>query len=257
MAQFPDYLIPKLQKLGVSKHFFKKPYGTSGSNVLQGVIIAELARGDGGLAAMWTVQLGLLGYTLELLGSEEQKKKYLAKVINLELIGGWGLTEDKIGSDAANLNTTITKVSEGYKINGVKRWIGNGNKDLLVAWGKNTETKKVEAFILETKGLKGWSAEVIKNKLALRIVQNCEITLNDVVVGEAQKLPLATDFHNGTNKVLKHTRISVCWIVAGLCMGSYDHAIKYSTDRKQFGRSISGTSASTQDFSSSRRSWSG
>lgn len=101
------------------------------------MIAAELARGDAGVASMWTVQLELLGYTIQLLGSEEQKKKYLPKIISLEWIGGWGLTEDKIGSDASNLNTTIAKVNEGYKINGVKRWIGNGNKDLIVVWGKN------------------------------------------------------------------------------------------------------------------------
>jgi acyl-CoA oxidase len=212
---------------------------------MQGLITAELARGEPGVATLMIVQLCLLGFTIELLGSEEQKKKYLPKIINFEMIGGWGLTEDKIGSDAANLNTTVTKVGEGYRINGVKRWIGNGNKDLLVAWGKNTESKKVEAFILETQGLKGWSAEVIRNKLALRIVQNCHITLKDVVVPESQKLPHAIDFQNGTNRVLKHSRIFVCWIAAGIAMGVYDNVIRYATERKQFGRSISGTSAAS------------
>lgn len=120
---------------------------------------------------MCLVQSGLLGYTIQLLGSEEQKSKYLPKIINLELIGGWGLTEDKIGSDASNINTNVTKTNEGgYKINGVKRWIGNGNKDLLIAWAKNTENKKVQAYILETKGLQGWKSQVIKNKIGLRVV---------------------------------------------------------------------------------------
>lgn len=72
---------------------------------------------------------------------------------------------------------------EGYKINGIKRWIGNGNKDLLIAWAKNAETKKVEGYILENKGLKGCTSDVIQNKLALRIVQNCHITIKDVIVG--------------------------------------------------------------------------
>ena len=189
---------------------------------------------------MWVVDLGLLGYTIQLLGSEEQKQKYLPKIINFEMLGGWGLTEDKIGSDAANIGTTVTKGAEGYKINGVKRWIGNGNKDLLIAWAKNTENKNVEAYILETKGLKGYKAEAIQNKLALRIVQNCHITMTDVIVPESQKLPHAIDFQNGTNRVLKHTRIYVCWIAAGICMGVYDNAIKYTTERQQFGRSISG-----------------
>jgi acyl-CoA oxidase len=59
------------------------------------------------------------------------------------MIGGWGLTEVNVGSDASNLVTSVTKVNEGYKINGVKRWIGNGNKDLLAVWARNTENKKV------------------------------------------------------------------------------------------------------------------
>ena len=68
--------------------------------------------------------------------------KYLPKIINLQWIGGWGLTEDKIGSDASNLETTVTKTSDGYKLNGIKRWMGNGNKDLLIVWARN-ENKKV------------------------------------------------------------------------------------------------------------------
>ena len=66
----------------------------------------------------------------------------MPKIINLQWIGGWGLTEDKIGSDASNLETTVTKTSDGYKLNGIKRWMGNGNKDLLVVWARN-ENKKV------------------------------------------------------------------------------------------------------------------
>jgi alkylation response protein AidB-like acyl-CoA dehydrogenase len=83
---------------------------------------------------------------------------------------------------------------------------------------------------------------VIKNKLALRVVENCHITLKDVVVGESQKLPHAVDFQTGTNRALKHSRVFVCWVAAGIVMGVYDNVIKYATERKQFGRSISGNS---------------
>ena len=170
----------------------------------------------------------------------EQKKNYLPKIIDLELLGGWGLTEDKIGSDASNMNTNVTKTQEGYKINGVKRWIGSGNKDLLVTWAQNTETKNIEGFILENKNTPGLNSQAIKYKLPLRIVQNCHITLNNVVVSAAQKLPKANDFATGTNVVLKHSRIYVCWVAAGIAMGVYDNAIKYISNRKQFGQPISG-----------------
>ena len=192
---------------------------------------------------MAVVQFGLLGVTVEMMASEEQKKKYLPQIINLEKIGGWGLTEDKIGSDASNLTTSATKTSEGYKINGTKRWIGNGNRDLLVVWARNTENKKVESFLLESNGLKGLKSEPIPNKLSLRVVQNCHIHLNDVLVPESQKLPKATDFQKGTNVILKHSRTLVPWLAAGLCMGVYDAAIKYTTERRQFGRPVAGSNS--------------
>lgn len=69
-----------------------------------------------------------------------------------------------------------------YKLNGTKRWIGNGNRDLLVVWARNTDNKNVEGFIVENKAVSGLTSQVIKNKLPLRIVQNCHITLNNVVV---------------------------------------------------------------------------
>ncbi len=89
----------------------------------------------------------------------------------------------------------------------------------------------------------GLTSQVIKHKLPLRIVQNCHITLNNVVVDESQKLPKATDFAKGTNTVLKHSRLLVCWVAAGICMGVYDNAIKYVSERRQFGQPISGNSS--------------
>lgn len=72
------------------------------------------------------------------------------------------------------------------------------------------------------------------------MVQNCHITMNNVVVDESHKLPKATNFSKGTNVVLKHSRVFVCWVAAGVCQGVYDNAIKYVSTRKQFGQTISG-----------------
>lgn len=208
----------------------------------QGICLAELARGDSGVATMVIVQWGLLGCTIEALGSEEQKAQYLPKIKSFEMIGGWGLTEDKIGSDASNLRTRAEKVNGNqYKINGVKRWIGNGNRDLLVVWARNSENNNVEAFVVENKKMTGLVSEPIKYKLPMRIVQNCHITFNNMIVDESAKLPKATNFAEGTNKILKHSRVFVCWVAAGICMGVYDNVIKYASDRKQFGQPISGT----------------
>lgn len=222
------------------KYFFKKPYGVGTSSLTQGVLIAELTRIDPGLATVFLVQAGLLGFTIETLGSEEQKAKYLPKIINMDWIGGWALTEDKIGSDASNLNTTSTKTENGYVLNGTKRWMGNSNKDLLIVYAKN-EKKDVEAFILEThSNPKGWTSEPLKNKIGLRPVQNCHVELDNVKVGEEHKLPLAKNFQTGANVVLKHSRPIVCWNAVGVCIGVYDNAIKYTTARHQFGKPVAG-----------------
>ena len=109
-----------------------------------GAIIAELTRGDAGVGTMVLVQWALAIYTIESLGSEEQKAKYLPKMKNFEMIGGWGLTEQKIGSDASNLQTNAQKINATqYKLNGTKRWIGNGNRDILIVWARNTDNMKV------------------------------------------------------------------------------------------------------------------
>ena len=79
--------------------------------------------------------------------------------------------------------TTSEKIEGGkYKLNGIKKWIGNGNKDLVAIWARNTETKQVEAYIVENKKAEGFKSEVMKNKLAMRMVQNCQITLKDCII---------------------------------------------------------------------------
>lgn len=99
------------------------------------------------MATAVLLQWALVMYTIEALGSEEQKRRYIPRLKDFSIVGGWALTEEKIGSDAANLGTTATRQPDGsYKINGDKRWIGNGNRDVLIVWAKNTETKKVEGI---------------------------------------------------------------------------------------------------------------
>lgn len=117
----------------------KHPYGKPLSTLAQGCIVAELARGDCGVCTLLIVQWGLVCSTIQMLGSEEQKQKYLPKLKNLDMLGGWGLTEQNFGSDASSIETTATKVNATqYKLNGNKRWIGNGNRDLLIVWARNT-----------------------------------------------------------------------------------------------------------------------
>jgi acyl-CoA oxidase len=150
-AEFPYALVKKLKALNIFKYFLPKPYGEEVSNVCKGVLIAELARIDLGFGTFVLLCWGLVMITLLKLGSKEQIAEYIPKLRDLEIIGGWGLTEEKIGSDASNIETSVKKVEGGYILNGNKRWIGNGNKDILLVFAKNQENGKVETFILDMK----------------------------------------------------------------------------------------------------------
>jgi len=236
-AEFPDPLVPKLAEKDWVKLFVKKPYGEDKNAMSLGLVSLELARADASIATFFLVQVGLALFTLDSFCSDEQKKRLFPDMLKLKTISGWGLTEPTIGSDAGNLQSNVKKVEGGYLLNGNKRWIGNGNKDMVVTWARNQETKKVECFIVPNSS-PGFTSEVIKNKLALRCVQNCHITFKDVFVPESNKLPGAVNGFGSTNQVLEHSRIFVAWVAVGIALGVYDNTIKYVNNRNQFGVKI-------------------
>lgn len=127
-ATFPEELVEifKAQKLG--HYFMEGENGNGADNWERATIITELSRVDASAGTLFLVQMKLLARTIELYGSEEQKKEYLPKIRDFKLIGGWGLTEKMNGSDASALTTNVKLVNGNYILNGNKRWIGNANK---------------------------------------------------------------------------------------------------------------------------------
>jgi glutaryl-CoA dehydrogenase len=124
-------------------------------------------------------------------------------------------------------------------INGAKRWIGNGSiSDVTIVWAKDADDGQVKGFIVPT-STPGYSATRIENKQALRIVQNADIVLENVVVPEANRLQKSTSFRD-TAAVLRLTRAEVAWAAVGNSIGAYDAAVKYASERIQFGKEIGG-----------------
>jgi alkylation response protein AidB-like acyl-CoA dehydrogenase len=200
--------------------------------------LIELSRCDGNIGALFAVLSELCVKTLYLLGSEEQKKKYLDSLITAEKIAGWCLTEKNFGSDATNLNTSAEEVPGGYLINGEKRWIGNAKTaDLLFVWAKNKSTKKVQCFLVE-KNTKGVTANKIEGKLAVKAIVNADIKFENVFIPKNNKLEKANSFKD-TNKILMISRLGICWIAVGMTINCYDTTIKYISEREQFGKKIS------------------
>jgi acyl-CoA oxidase len=232
-AKFPFEYLPKLKGLLGLK---EAKYGCRAiSEVEKNLTLFELARIDGSLASFYAVAMSLVIFTIERLGSEEQKARYLPGLVNLETIGCWGLTEPNHGSDASSIETTATPVDGGFVINGEKRWIGNAiMSDIMIIWARNTQTKQVQGFIIPTK-TEGVKVENIERKLALRIIQNGHIYLRNVKIPINNRLEKAKNFADGVNIVLESSRIAIPWIATGIMAGIYENSIKYAVERKQFG----------------------
>lgn len=233
-AAFPYELVPDFQTLGIGGGNLKG-YGCQGNSLLASAMATvELGRVDGSVSTFFLVHTFLAELTIGLLGSEAQKREFLPDMATFKKVGCWALTEPSNGSDAAALTTTARKVNGGWVLNGRKRWIGNGTwADVIIIWARNEETKGVNAFIVR-KGNPGYHATKIENKIALRCVQNADIELRDAFVPDCDRIPGVDSFAD-TNKVLAISRIMVAWQPVGLALGCYDAALRYTTQRKQFG----------------------
>ena len=237
-AQFPFELIPKLAALNVAGGSIHG-YGCPGmSHVAAGLVAMEMARADASVTTFFGVHSGMAMNAVALLGSEEQKERWLPAMARLEKIGAFALTEPEHGSDALLLETSARRRGEAYVLNGAKRWIGNATfADLIVIWARD-EDGHVGGFLVE-KGAPGYEAEVITGKTAKRAVWQADIRLRDVRVPLENRLAHGHTFRD-TSRVLTATRFGVAWEAVGHAMAAYEAALRYSKERIQFGRPIAG-----------------
>ncbi len=236
-AQFPFELVPKIAELNIAGTTIQG-YGCPGiSHVAAGLLAVEMARGDGSLNTFFGVHSGLAMSTIEILGSEEQKEKWLPPMARMEKIGAFGLTEAAHGSDAVRLETTARREGDEYVLDGEKRWIGNASfADVTVIWARDEEDESVKGFLVE-KGTEGFSTEIITGKMGKRAVWQPDIKLEGVRVPAENKLGNADSFKD-TAKVLTATRAMVAWEAIGHAVASYEAAVTYAKERVQFGKPI-------------------
>ncbi len=237
--EFPHQILPGLAALnivGLPYH----GYGCPGkSTLLDGLMMMELARMDCSIATFMGVHSGLAMGSIYLCGSEEQKRQWLPPMARLEKIGAFGLTEPEVGSGASRgLTTTARREGETWVLNGQKKWIGNATfSAVTVIWARDVADNQVKGFLVE-KDTQGFRPEKIKDKIALRVVQNALITLEDCHVPEANRLQQAHSF-KAVAAVLRMTRAGVAWEAVGCARGAYELALAYAQEREQFGRPIS------------------
>ena len=203
--------------------YFRALNITDKSPLLTGLITMEMGRIDPSIATFYTIQNGLVIGTIEKMGTEEQKKKWLPSLKRFETIGCFAMTEPDVGSAAFDMKTTAIQLGDVWILNGQKKWIGNATwADIAIVW-----TNGGKGFIVED-----FKVEKIENKFGLKVCQNGLITLDNVRVAEENRL-------NGNFKdVLRMTRYLVGWEATGLQMGAYEHALNYAKEREQFGKPI-------------------
>ena len=228
-------LLPGLADLGLGQVL------TDGSSKLfQGLAHAAVARIDLSLSALLGIHNELIVGTVDALGSEEQKRRWLPRLGSLESLGAFCLTEPEHGSDVAGgLATTATPDEDGWVIRGSKRWIGNGTvADIALTWARDTTDGQIKCFLVETEDPR-YRAEKISGKMGLRIMQNADITFDAVRVPSSALLPGATSFA-AAKELLKDSRAWVGWQAAGAQQGLLDILRSYALARTQFGRPLAG-----------------
>src|SRR5712671_147858 len=236
---FPFELLPSFKELGISGLGYEGYGCPGGSQKLFGFVAMEIARVDASFCTFWGVHSGLAMGSIYLDGSEEQKKKWLPQMARYEKIGCFGLTEPLVGSGTSGgMTTTAKREGDTWILNGQKRWIGNAPWcDLSIIWARDLADNQVKGFIVENKSTPGFSVEKIEHKIALKVVQNGQITMDNCRVAEESRLQADMSFRD-TSKVLRMTRAGVAWMATGCAMGAYEHALAYAQKREQFGKPI-------------------
>lgn len=235
---FPVALIPRFGELGLLGCNLTG-YGCAGmGDVAYGLVCQELERGDSGLRSFCSVQGSLCMYPIWAFGSEAQKERWLPGMAQGQIIGCFGLTEPDFGSNPAGMLTRAEALpGGGYRLNGCKRWITNGNlAQVAVIWAKLDGV--VRGFLVPT-DTAGFTSEPILDKFSLRASVTSELVLQDVDVEEDAILPNVEGLR-GPLSCLNQARAGIAFGALGAAIACYEAALAYAQDRVQFSRPIAG-----------------
>jgi alkylation response protein AidB-like acyl-CoA dehydrogenase len=240
--QFPMDLLPKLAALGLTGVQFPDEYGGAGLSAVDYCIcIEELARVCPAIALSVAAHNGLCSAHIAAFGNDDQKRRFLPRLVRGDVLGAWGLTEAGAGSDAAGMRTTAVRQGECWVINGAKTFITHGRIGGTMVVIAVTDRAKghrgISAFVVE-RGTPGMTAGKKEDKLGMRasdtsevIFENCRVPADQMIGEEGQ------GFIN-TLQVLDAGRIGIAALSVGLAQGAFEAARDYAKERRQFGQPI-------------------
>jgi alkylation response protein AidB-like acyl-CoA dehydrogenase len=242
-ARFPMEVVKELGRLGLMGIIFPAEYGGAGMGYIEyATAIEELSRVDGSVGIIVAAHTSLCSNHIFLAGNETQKQKYIPKLATGEFIGAWGLTEPNSGSDAGGARCSAVRKGDKWVLNGTKTFITNGSyADVYVVVAvtdRTNGTHGLSAFVVE-KGTKGFRPGKKENKLGLRASDTSELIFEDCEIPADHLLGKEGDGFIDAMRILDGGRISIAALGLGMAQGAFDSALKYSKQRKQFGKAIS------------------
>ena len=240
-AQIPRELIDKLFALGVMGIEVPESYGGAGASFFHAVLAVEaLSRVDPSIGVLVDVQNTLVINAIVRWGSDEIKRRYLTRLA-ANTVGAYCLSEAGSGSDAFALQTRAAEVPEGFRLTGRKLWITNGNEAdvFLVFANLNPDAgyRGITGFIVE-RGTPGFTVGKKEDKLGIRASSTCELIFEECVVGREQVLGDIGKGYKVAIETLNEGRIGIGAQMIGLAQGALDHTVRYTKERKQFGKAL-------------------
>ena len=241
-GEFPWEVVKTLAQSDLFRVFVPTEYGGLGGGMFEMcLVVEELSRACSGIALAYAAS-GLGTIPIILYGNEEQKQKYLPRLAAGEILAAFGLTESGAGSDAAAIKTTAKPDGDSYVINGTKQWITNGGEATIytvVVLTDPVRGVRGSSTILVEKDHPGFTFGKKENKMGIRasatrelIFQDCRVPKTNLLAKEGMGFLVAM-------KTLDQSRPGVASQALGIAQGALDQAVRYSQERKQFGKPIS------------------
>ena len=240
---FPADLLRKAGELGFMGILIPEIYGGSEMGYHEYItIIEEISKVDPSIGLSIAAHNSLATTHTYLFGNESQRQRWLPKLASGEWIGAWGLTEQETGSDAQGMNATAKKEGDFWVLNGTKNFITHGKScDMAVVVFRNGEkgdSRGMTTFVIE-KGTPGFSSGKKENKLGMRASETAELVFDNCRIPDINRLGEVGEGFVQCMKILDGGRISIAALSLGIAKGAFDAALKYSKERKQFGKAIS------------------
>jgi len=240
-AKIPRDLVNDLFDLGVMGIEIPEAYGGAGARFFHAVIaVEELSRVDPSVGVLVDVQNTLVANAVLRWGNDDVKRRYLTKLAS-STVGAYALSEAGSGSDAFALTTRAREQGDDYVLTGRKLWITNGNEaDVFLVFATiNPEAgyRGITAFVVE-RGFPGFTVGKKEDKLGIRASSTCELIFDECRVPKANVLGEAGKGYKTAIETLNEGRIGIGAQMIGLAAGALDHTIRYTKERKQFGKAI-------------------